>query len=83
MLALCFSFTPRIPAAVCHHLLLPGNIHRVVLSFPAVYFEPKESESNWTLLFIGHGNIDELDANGSALRRGIGRVLPVVAGPVQ
>lgn len=71
-----------IRSAVRRRLFL-SHIHCVVLAFPAIFFEPKEGESNAAFLLLGQSNIHELDANRCFLRFRIIRVQPVVAGLVQ
>jgi hypothetical protein len=63
--------------------VLSFDFHRVVVALPAVFVEPKESESNSLLLLLRQWNVHEFEAKRRALRSGIRGVLPVVAGPVQ
>jgi hypothetical protein len=61
-----FSSSAHIRSAVVRALFWL-QIHSVILAFPAIFFEPKESESNGILLFLRDRNIHECDSDCCSL----------------
>src|ERR1700722_10195470 len=80
-LSMRFAFPQHIIGLFYFHFR-SMHFNLVILAFPAVFFQPKESESNGCLQLLSHTNIYKVNIKGSRLRPGIGRVLPFVARPM-